>query len=541
MNISCSSASTSEITGSLDPLSDVVSTSDEVSSVAAVVGGLATGHPPHSHFHSHHHPHHHPESLHAAFHQHTLSSAHQVISTSANNISSNNNVHSTNLNPLNSSEKNKASKRTNHGVRRPEKPPYSYIALIVMAIQSVPSKKLTLNEIYRYLQSKFPFFRGQYQGWKNSVRHNLSLNECFIKLPKALGRPGKGHYWRIDPDQEYMFDKASFRRRPRGFKRKAMKNYPANIHAGNNLNSGSSSTSSNNTNANNNSEGSVLPDDQSRQPQHVYNYGNQIDNSSPSHQPPLDYNTTSSLPSTILPPCSTPSYYPFCNNSSSSFNYNCGQMNAYDLSPGGSNIHATYQSDSSIVDYTYGVGCPTPDKEYNGLNTSPGVREYYPISSSPRDCDPSGNVWSWTSLNNENNYIITNVQQNSQVYSNQTSDEHCQNIAPSPSVARNGDMKPVYLEQKPIPYLQQNNSVLSSSNSSDLHLPAANNSVPNFSDHHEPIIQSTIHENSLNMSPTSRSSPALITSASSPVLNLPTVSAAAASSSFYQDCLKFSV
>ncbi|CAB4064795.1 FOXF [Lepeophtheirus salmonis] len=469
MNISCSSASTSEITGSLDPLSDVVSTSDEVSSVAAVVGGLATGHPPHSHFHSHHHPHHHPESLHAAFHQHTLSSAHQVISTSANNISSNNNVHSTNLNPLNM-KKNKASKRTNHGVRRPEKPPYSYIALIVMAIQSVPSKKLTLNEIYRYLQSKFPFFRGQYQGWKNSVRHNLSLNECFIKLPKALGRPGKGHYWRIDPDQE--------------------------------------------------------------QPQHVYNYGNQIDNSSPSHQPPLDYNTTSSLPSTILPPCSTPSYYPFCNNSSSSFNYNCGQMNAYDLSPGGSNIHATYQSDSSIVDYTYGVGCPTPDKEYNGLNTSPGVREYYPISSSPRDCDPSGNVWSWTSLNNENNYIITNVQQNSQVYSNQTSDEHCQNIAPSPSVARNGDMKPVYLEQKPIPYLQQNNSVLSSSNSSDLHLSAANNSVPNFSDHHEPIIQSTIHENSLNMSPTSRSSPALITSASSPVLNLPTVSAAAASSSF---------
>ena len=38
------------------------------------------------------------------------------------------------------------------------------------------------------MQQKFPFFRGSYQGWKNSVRHNLSLNECFIKLPKALGR-----------------------------------------------------------------------------------------------------------------------------------------------------------------------------------------------------------------------------------------------------------------------------------------------------------------------------------------------------------------
>ncbi|XP_035746475.1 forkhead box protein F1 [Egretta garzetta] len=100
------------------------------------------------------------------------------------------------------------------------KPPYSYIALIVMAIQSSPSKRLTLSEIYQFLQARFPFFRGSYQGWKNSVRHNLSLNECFIKLPKGLGRPGKGHYWTIDPASEFMFEEGSFRRRPRGFRRK---------------------------------------------------------------------------------------------------------------------------------------------------------------------------------------------------------------------------------------------------------------------------------------------------------------------------------
>ncbi|XP_011314195.1 forkhead box protein B1 [Fopius arisanus] len=106
------------------------------------------------------------------------------------------------------------------GARRQEKPPYSYIALIVMAIQSSPDKRLTLSEIYTFLQQRFPFFRGAYQGWKNSVRHNLSLNECFIKLPKGLGRPGKGHYWTIDPASEYMFEEGSFRRRPRGFRRK---------------------------------------------------------------------------------------------------------------------------------------------------------------------------------------------------------------------------------------------------------------------------------------------------------------------------------
>ncbi|KAM9845252.1 forkhead box protein F2a [Aulostomus maculatus] len=111
-------------------------------------------------------------------------------------------------------------KKGNSGLRRPEKPPYSYIALIVMAIQSSPSKRLTLSEIYQFLQARFPFFRGSYQGWKNSVRHNLSLNECFIKLPKGLGRPGKGHYWTIDPGSEFMFEEGSFRRRPRGFRRK---------------------------------------------------------------------------------------------------------------------------------------------------------------------------------------------------------------------------------------------------------------------------------------------------------------------------------
>lgn len=110
-------------------------------------------------------------------------------------------------------------KKGNSGLRRPEKPPYSYIALIVMAIQSSPTKTLTLAEIYQFLQARFPFFMGSYQGWKNSVRHNLSLNECFIKLPKGLGRPGKGHYWTIDPGSEFMFEEGSFRRRPRGIRK----------------------------------------------------------------------------------------------------------------------------------------------------------------------------------------------------------------------------------------------------------------------------------------------------------------------------------
>ncbi|UYV81170.1 FOXF1 [Cordylochernes scorpioides] len=110
--------------------------------------------------------------------------------------------------------------KSHSGTRRKEKPPYSYITLIAMAIQESPMKRLTLSGIYQFLQHKFPFFNGTYTGWKNSVRHNLSLNECFIKLPKNLGRQGKGHYWALHPASEHQFVEGSYKRRPRGFRRK---------------------------------------------------------------------------------------------------------------------------------------------------------------------------------------------------------------------------------------------------------------------------------------------------------------------------------
>lgn len=61
------------------------------------------------------------------------------------------------------------------GTGRSEKPPYSYIALIVMAIQSSPVKRLTLSEIYSFLQHRFPFFRGSYQVNTMSLYANMYI------------------------------------------------------------------------------------------------------------------------------------------------------------------------------------------------------------------------------------------------------------------------------------------------------------------------------------------------------------------------------
>ncbi|XP_070176430.1 forkhead box protein B1-like [Littorina saxatilis] len=108
-----------------------------------------------------------------------------------------------------------------------QKPPYSYIALTAMAIQSSHEKMLPLNEIYKFIMDNFPFYRKNTQRWQNSLRHNLSFNDCFIKIPRRPDRPGKGSYWALHPMCGDMFENGSFLRRRKRFKLLAAKSAAA--------------------------------------------------------------------------------------------------------------------------------------------------------------------------------------------------------------------------------------------------------------------------------------------------------------------------
>ncbi|XP_008948361.1 PREDICTED: forkhead box protein M1, partial [Merops nubicus] len=79
-----------------------------------------------------------------------------------------------------------------------ERPPYSYMAMIQFAINSTEKKRMTLKDIYTWIEDHFPYFKHVAKpGWKNSVRHNLSLHDMFVRETSANG---KVSFWTIHPD-----------------------------------------------------------------------------------------------------------------------------------------------------------------------------------------------------------------------------------------------------------------------------------------------------------------------------------------------------
>ncbi|KAK7925541.1 hypothetical protein WMY93_007851 [Mugilogobius chulae] len=95
------------------------------------------------------------------------------------------------------------SQRKSNSSRRNAWGNMSYADLITKAIESSPEKRLTLSQIYDWMVKSVPYFNDKGDsnssaGWKNSIRHNLSLHSRFVRIQNE--GTGKSSWWMMNPE-----------------------------------------------------------------------------------------------------------------------------------------------------------------------------------------------------------------------------------------------------------------------------------------------------------------------------------------------------
>lgn len=86
----------------------------------------------------------------------------------------------------------------------------SYTEMIAHAIFSSENNMCTLQDVYTYLDEQYPVLKSRGKSWKNSVRHTLSLNEWFVKIPRMDN--GKCCYWSVHPVYLQRFKRGDFQK-----------------------------------------------------------------------------------------------------------------------------------------------------------------------------------------------------------------------------------------------------------------------------------------------------------------------------------------
>ncbi|OQS55153.1 foxk2 [Ecytonucleospora hepatopenaei] len=132
-----------------------------------------------------------------------------ITNSNVNNNITNSNITNTNSNLQSNIKYNNINNINKHNIKNtfindPNKPDDSYAYMILKALSTSPDGMLTLNEIYTWIEENYPYFRTADAIWKNSIRHNLSLNPAFKKTPRQAYQRGKGGYWSLAEDKSLV-------------------------------------------------------------------------------------------------------------------------------------------------------------------------------------------------------------------------------------------------------------------------------------------------------------------------------------------------
>lgn len=90
------------------------------------------------------------------------------------------------------------------------KPKMSYAQLTGEAIMHSKERQLTLSELYAEINKRHPYYSLNNKNWQNSIRHNLTLNKSFTKVPRNTTE-GRGSYWTMEPGAESVIFKRQAR------------------------------------------------------------------------------------------------------------------------------------------------------------------------------------------------------------------------------------------------------------------------------------------------------------------------------------------
>lgn len=95
---------------------------------------------------------------------------------------------------------------TNQFQFKPDKPPYSYAALIAQAIYATPNRQATLPHIHAWIPEHYPYFKAHFGVLQANIKQNLAVNRAFTNIPLASGIA----LWAVEAEQAKYFDGNTF-------------------------------------------------------------------------------------------------------------------------------------------------------------------------------------------------------------------------------------------------------------------------------------------------------------------------------------------